>query len=83
MALFFLPVQAAVTVFDFQQMVVVLNIEVVDRVDTKKKRPFLSFLEVSAEAIVAKMPRMRPDTTFIFYHKKHNQYSFKDQNALW
>ena len=70
MALFFLPVQAAVTVFDFQQMVVVLNIEVVDRVDTKKKRPFLSFLEVSAEAIVAKMPRMRPDTTFIFYHNK-------------
>ena len=71
MALLFLPVQVAVmAVFDFQQRVVVLNIEVVDRVDTKKKRPFLSFLEVSAETTVTKMPRMTPDVTFMFYHTK-------------
>lgn len=72
MALLFLPVQVAVmAVFDFQQRVVVLNIEVVERVDTKKKRPFLSFLEVSADATVAKMPRMTPDVTFIFYQKNN------------
>ena len=72
MALLFLPVQVAVmAVFDFQQRVVVLNIEVVDRVDTKKKRPFLSFLEVlEEETTVAKMPRITPDVTFIFYHTK-------------
>ena len=58
MNLFFLPVQVAViAAFDFQQMVVVLTTEVVDRVDTKKKRPFLSFVEASEEVIVAKMTR--------------------------
>ena len=68
MNLFFLPVQVAVmAVLDFQQRVVVLNTEVVDRVETKKNRPFLSFFEVSAEARVAKMPRMTPDITFMFY----------------
>ena len=66
--LLFLPVQVAVmAVLDFQQSVVVDNTEVVDRVETKKKRPFLSFLEVSADASVAKMPRMTPDITFMFY----------------
>ena len=66
--LLFLPVQVAVmAVLDFQQSVVVDNTEVVDRVETKKKRPFLSFFEVSADASVAKMPRMTPDITFMFY----------------
>ena len=66
--LLFLPVQVAVmAVLDFQQSVVVDNTEVVDRVETKKKRPFLSFLEVSADASEAKMPRMTPDITFMFY----------------
>ena len=54
-------------VLDFQQSVVVDNTEVVDKVETKKKRPFLSFFEVSADARVAKMPRMTPDITFMFY----------------
>ena len=66
--LLFLPVQVAVmAVLDFQQSVVVDNTEVVDRVETKKKRPFLSFFEVSADVSEAKMPRMTPDITFMFY----------------
>ena len=69
MNLFFLPVQVAViAAFDFQQMVVVLSTEVVDRVDTKKKRPFLSFLEASEEATVAKMPRIILPNITIFFH---------------
>ena len=72
MNLFFLPVQVAVmAVLDFQQRVVVLNTEVVDRVETKKNLPFLSFFEVSAVASVAKMPRMTPDITFMFYETEN------------
>ena len=73
MNLFFLPVQVAVmAVLDFQQRVVVLNTEVVDRVETKKNRPFLSCFEVSAEESVAKMPRMTPDITFMFYKTENS-----------
>ena len=68
MNLFFLPVQVAViAAFDFQQMVVVLNTEVVDRVDTKKKRPFLSFVDTSEDATVAKMPRTILPNINIFF----------------
>ena len=56
-------------VLDFQQSVVVDNTEVVDRVDTKKKRPFLSFIEASDDATVAKMPRIiLPNNTIIFLY---------------
>ena len=70
MNLLFLPVQVAViAVFDFQHHVVVLTTEVVDRVDTKKKRPFLSFIEASDDATVAKMPRtILPNNTIIFLY---------------
>ena len=58
MNLLFLPVQAAVmAVFDFQQIVVVLTTEVVDKVETKKNRPLLSLGKASEETIVAKRPR--------------------------
>ena len=62
-------------VLDFQQSVVVDNTEVVDRVETKKKRPFLSFFEVSADASEAKMPRMTPDITFMFYQTETSSIS--------
>ena len=57
MNLLFLPVQVAViAAFDFQHQVVVLTTEVVDKVETKKKRPLLLFIGVSVETAVAKMP---------------------------
>ena len=54
MDLLFLPVQVAdIAVFDTQHQVVVLTTEVVDRVETKKKRPLLLFIGVSVETTVA------------------------------
>ena len=57
MNLLFLPVHTAFMAFDFQQIVVVLTTEVVDKVETKKNRPLLSLGKASEETIVAKRPR--------------------------
>ena len=58
MDLFFRPVQVAViAVFDTQHQVVVLTTEVVDKVETKKKRPLLLFIGASVETTVAKRLR--------------------------
>ena len=67
MNLLFLPVQGVVNAaFDFQQMVVVLTTEVVDKVETKKNRPTLSLGKFSEETTVAKRPRtIMPN---IIYH---------------